>query len=292
MTAETAAAAPAANPQVPAVPQAAPPTALTPMDRVKSMLATPAIRARFDDMLGKRSGAFVSSVISAVSANRDLAECEPMSVISAAAVAAAMDLPINPGLGFAHIVPYNGVAQFQIGWKGFVQLAMRSGQYKTINLTPILDGQITRHNRFTGEMEFSEEAKSEKVIGYLLYFKLLNGFEKYFYMTHDQVKAHGMRYSKAFAKGKGRWVEDFEPMALKTVAKLGLSKYGILSIDMQKAIEMDQAEVSEDGSPRYVDSTVEAGDDKPKPAKKKGPSRLQKIIDVKASEPAPAGAPI
>ena len=245
---------------------AQPSKALAPIENLKSLLAKPAIRSRFEEVLGKRSAAFTSSIISAVSANKDLAACEPMSVISSAAVAAAMDLPISPGLGMAHIVPYNQknsdvkVAQFQIGWKGFVQLAMRTGQYKTINLTSVLEGQLKKHDPFTGEMEFQAEASSDKQIGYLLYFKLLNGYEKYFYMSHAQCLAHGKRYSKAFKKGFGLWVENFEAMALKTVCKLGLSKYGVLSVEMQKAIEMDQAAINEDGSPSYIDNSDAAKD--------------------------------
>jgi len=223
-------------------------------DRLKSLLATDGIKKRFEEMLGSRAPSFISSVLTAVNSNKLLRDCEPMSVISSAAVAASMDLPVNPSLGFAHIVPYGDRAQFQIGWKGIIQLAMRSGQYKTINLTPVLEGQIKSHNVFTGEMEFQPNEKSNKQVGYLLYFKLLNGYEKYFYMTTEQCQAHGKRYSKSFAKGYGNWVENFEAMALKTVAKLGLSKYGILSLEMQKAITVDAAVISDDGEPRYVDN--------------------------------------
>ncbi len=264
-------------------------------DRLKSLMAAPQIKARFEEMLGKRSASFMSSIISAVNANPSLKKADPMSVISSAAVAAAMDLPINSSLGFAHIVPYGDQAQFQIGWKGFVQLAMRSGQYRTINLTPVLEGQIKNHNQFTGEMEFQQEARSDKQIGYLLYFKLLNGYEKYFYMTKEQCTAHGKRYSKSFAKGHGRWAEDFEAMALKTVAKMGLSKYGVLSLDMQKAFEVDQAAINEDGQAHYVDQpeikdvTAQQGSE-PSDQKSKQ-SRLSKAVKAKAEPKAEAETP-
>jgi recombination protein RecT len=214
-----------------------------PAARLKFLLSEQSIKARFEDVLGKRAPAFLSSIVSATSANRALAECDPMSVISAAMIAASMDLPINPSLGFAHIVPYKGVAQFQIGYKGFIQLAMRSGQYKTINLTPVREGELKRWDRFTGEMVFDATATSDVVVGYLLYFKLLNGFEKYFYMTREEIMAHGKEYSASFKKGFGMWVDDFDAMALKTVAKLGLSKFGILSVEMQKAVHFDQGAV-------------------------------------------------
>jgi recombination protein RecT len=174
-----------------------------------------------------------------------------MSVITSAMIAASMDLPINPSLGFAHIVPYGGVAQFQIGWKGVIQLALRSGKYETINLAKIKEGQIRSRNSFTGDIDFQEDSTSEKVVGYLLYFKLVNGYRKFFYMTAEECEAHGKRYSATYKKGFGRWQEDFEAMALKTVAKLGLSKYGLLSVEMQKAVEYDQATVPslEPGTP-------------------------------------------
>jgi len=255
-------------------------------DRLASLMQAPQIKARFEEMMGKRSAAFMSSIISAVNSNAMLREADPMSIISAAAVAASMDLPVNPALGFAHIVPYRTkdgglVAQFQMGWKSYVQLAMRSAQYKTINLTPVYEGQIKSHNSFTGEMEFQESASSDKQVGYLLYFKLLNGYEKYFYMTKEQCTSHGKRYSKLFAKGYGQWVDDFEAMSLKTVAKMGLSKYGVLSLDMQKALEVDQAAIGENGQTQYVDqvekdvSTPQGSDVSDQKSK---PARLAKTL--------------
>lgn len=245
--------------------------------RVQKLLQSPSIKSRFDEVLGQKSAGFMSSIISAVSSNKYLLECDPMSVISSAAVAASMDLPINQNLGFAHIVPYKGVAQFQIGWKGLVQLAMRTGQYKTINATKILDGQIVVHNSFTGEMEFQEKSSSDKVVGYLLYFKLMNGFEKFHYMTAEECKKHAQKYSAAFKAGYGPWKDDFDSMALKTVVKMGLSKYGILSIQMEKAISVDQAEVNIDSDVvQYPDAIVEELPS-PKP-KQDGASRVKEAI--------------
>lgn len=262
--------------------------ALAPKEsRIQQLLGTDGIRNRFESMLGKRAAAFTSSIISAVNSTPALLKCDPMTVISAAAVAAALDLPINPSLGFAHIVPYGNEAQFQIGWKGFIQLAMRTGQYKTINLTPVKEGQLKKVDPFTGEMEFVNEATSDKIVGYLLYFRLLNGYEKYFYMTKEQCHAHGKKYSAAFKKGFGRWIDDFDSMAIKTVAKLGLSKYGILSVDMQQAIEFDQAAVGPDGRPNYID--VPAEDVTEQPAKKEvGPKKTraqQAVEDSKKEDP-------
>jgi recombination protein RecT len=186
-----------------------------------------------------------------------------MTIISAAAVAASLDLPVNPSLGFAHIVPYKDnkegrvIAQFQLGWRGFNQLAMRSGQYKTMNVTQVYEGELIKYNRITGDMEFNLEGKtSDVVVGYVAYFKLLNGFEKYWYMTKEEAQKHGKRYSKSYESGQ--WTKDFDAMAKKTVIKMLLSKFGILSIEMQKAIETDQAVIKEDGTPEYIDSNNSA----------------------------------
>jgi recombination protein RecT len=233
-------------------------------DPLRNALASPAVKGRFEEMLGKNSAGFISSIVSAVNANPQLKQCDPMSVISSAAIAASMGLPINSSLGLAHIVPYkskNGyVAQFQIGWKGFIQLALRSGKYKTINLTRVYEGEIVEHNKFTGEMEFNSNRKaSERVTGYLLYFKLINGFEKYFYMTTEELEDHAKKYSRSFQSGRGVWSDDFEAMAMKTVCKLGLSKYGMLSLDTEihRAVESDQSEINPRGDMKYPDN--EAG---------------------------------
>lgn len=256
---------------------------------VQTLLNQPAVKARFESILGKRAPAFMSSIISAVSANPQLRECAPNSVVGAAAIAAAIDLPVTPGLGLAHIVPYKSrdgwTAQFQIGWKGFVQLAIRSGQYKTINLSPVLEGQIADHNPFTGDMTFSRHAESMKVVGYLLYFRLLNGYEKYFYMTREQCEAHGKKYSQTFKRGFGVWVDDFDAMALKTVAKLGLSKYGILSVEMQHAItgEDDDARPADHQDEAPAATGVAAINDK---------IRARKAAPKKDASPEPAPAPV
>lgn len=227
---------------------------------ISGLLNQDSIKKRFEQVLGKKAAGFMSSVISAVNANSELKKAAPMTVVAASAIAASLDLPINPSLGFAHIVPYKKdgvpIAQFQMGWRGYVQLGMRSGQYKTINVCPVHEGELVESNRFTGEMKFDEKKRtSDKVIGYVAYFRLLNGFEKYLYMTTDQVTAHGKRYSKSYDNSKGKWQTDFEAMAMKTVLKMLLSKYGILSIEMQSAVTYDQATVhSIDGEFSYDDN--------------------------------------
>lgn len=221
---------------------------------IKTYLANPAVKKKFEEILGKKAPGFISSIVSAVSMNTRLAECPPDSVVAAAAIAASLDLPINPSLGMAHIVPYKNkqgvkVAQFQMGWKGFIQLGMRSGMYQLMNACLVHEGDIKNINRFTGEIVFNEDqvAGYEKrpIAGYCFYFKLTTGFEKYYYMTKTQCEQHGKKYSRSY--DSGNWKSDFDSMALKTVIKMALSKYGVLSIEMQKAIVIDQAEVDEKG---------------------------------------------
>lgn len=243
--------------------------------RLQSLIQLPDIQKRFNEVLGKRAPSFISSILSAVAANPKLKEADPMSIISSAMIAASLDLPINASLGMAYIVPFKGAASFQIGWKGLAQLAMRSGQFRTLNATKVLEGQLVKRDTFTGEMTFQEEATSDKVIGYLLYFKLLNGFEKYHYWTVEECEAHGKKFSQTYKKGFGLWKESFDAMALKTVIKSGLSKYAPLSIDMQKAIESDQGVFTEpDALPQFPDNEapLEIGDGEKK-------SRLDKIIE-------------
>ena len=224
------------------------------IQRLKADLDSEAVKSKFNEILGKKAPGFISSIISAVSTNPKLAECEPGSVVSSAAVAATLDLPINQSLGFAYIVPYGNKAQFQIGYKGLIQLAMRTGEYKTINTTEVYDGQLQDHNQLTGFFSLNGEKQSDDIVGYAAYFSLVNGFEKMMYMSMDGVEKHGKRYSKSFASANGLWKNDFDVMAKKTVLKQLLSKYGYLSIEMQRAVETDQGVIVDDNVIEYPDA--------------------------------------
>lgn len=253
------------------------------LETLSSLLASVNIRKKFEDILGKKAAGFMSSILSAVNLNTDLKKSDPMSVIAASAIAASLDLPINPALGFSCIVPYkdkegNILAQFQIQWKGFVQLGQRTGQYLTMNVSPVCEGELVDSNPFTGELVLSrKERKSDKIIGYVAYFKLLNGFEKYLYMTREECEMHGKKYSKSYHKEFSKWQQDFDVMALKTVIKRLLTKWGIMSIEMQTAIQADQAVIKEDGAYEYVDN--ETGEiEEPN---KKGIAGLKMALDKK-----------
>lgn len=226
---------------------------------LKGLMASDVVKSKFAEILGKNAPAFISSVTT-LATNSKLIDCEPKSVLSAAIAAAALNLQITPTLGFAAIIPYNRQAQFQIMTKGLIQLALRSGQFRTINVTEIYEGEMQNENRLTGEFDFTGERLSDRVVGYAAYFALTNGFAKSLYMTVDQIKAHGLRYSKAYNKPDAPWKSNFEAMARKTVLKLLLSRYAPLSVEMQSAITLDQAAIEVDNDleiieTEYVDAT-------------------------------------
>ena len=210
---------------------------------LKGMLEMPAYKNKFNEMLGKKAAGFMSSIIAVANNNKLLAKAEPATVIGAAAQAAMLDLPINQSLGFAYIVPYKGAAQFQLGYKGYIQLAQRSGQYVDIGAKTVYEGELEYENRLLDKFKFGERT-GDKVIGYLAYFRLTNGFEKMLFMELDEMIAHAKKYSKSYSGGTEKWgLADFNTMAEKTVLKRLLSKYGPLSIE---SIQMSQA-LSNDG---------------------------------------------
>lgn len=211
---------------------------------LKGMLEMPAYKNKFNEMLGKKAAGFMSSIIAVANNNKLLAKAEPSTVIGAAAQAAMLDLPINQSLGFAYIVPYKGAAQFQLGYKGYIQLAQRSGQYVDIGAKTVYEGELEYENRLLDKFKFGERT-GDKVIGYLAYFRLTNGFEKMLFMELDEMIAHAKKYSKSYSDGTEKWgLTDFNTMAEKTVLKRLLSKYGPLSIE---SVQMSQA-LSNDGS--------------------------------------------
>lgn len=244
---------------------------------LQNILAQDSVKKRFEDMLGKKAAGFISSIISAVKTNPDLGKCPPDSIISAAAIAATLDLPIQNNLGFAALVPYQSgdtlEATFQMMWRGYVQLAMRTAQYLTINVSEVYEGELISENRITGEYVFDTSKKStDKIIGYVAYFKMVNGFYKYWYWTSDRIYKHAKQYSQSFRSQKdwvvkkSRWTVDFDAMAKKTVLKLLLSKYGILSVDMQIAFTSDFGVIKDvdtldvdyvDNKPEEVDKEAE-----------------------------------
>lgn len=225
-------------------------------------------------VLGEKKNAFVNNVTALVANNKALQECEPLSIMYAATKATALDLPLDQNLGFAYVIPFKNnkenktEATFMLGYRGLVQLAMRSGQFKTINVRDVREGEIVGEDFLSGELQFQklqdEEREKAKVVGYVAYFRLINGFEKMSYWTVQELKNHGLRYSQTYAskndwvRKNSKWETDFDAMAKKTVLKLLLSKYAPLSVDMQYAIKYDQAVIGENDSVKYVDNNSQA----------------------------------
>ncbi|EOS7746511.1 recombinase RecT [Enterococcus hirae] len=221
----------------------------------KTLMSTPAMKKKFNDILHEKSDAFMGSLLTLVGGDDYLSKAEPMTIIASALKAATMDLPIDKNLGYAYIVPFNrkekvgkdwithNEAQFILGYKGYIQLAQRSGQYKALNAIEIYEGQLIEWNPLTEEFQFDYNAKqSDRVIGYVGFFELLNGFKKTVYWTKQEVEAHRIKHVKGFDKTKltGAWKENYDAMAIKTVLRNMLAKWGILSVEMQNAVTSDE----------------------------------------------------
>lgn len=238
---------------------------------LKSALNTESIQKKFQEMLGKKSAGFMTSITTVVQNNDLLQKADVNSIILAAAQAASLDLPINPNLGFSAIIPFNDkknnrcVAQFQIMRDGWVDLCLRTGQFEYIANEIVYEGELVEKNRFTDTYIFDEtKRKSNKIIGYMASFKLVNGYRKTLYMTVEEAKAHGKQYSQTFKKGYGLWADNFNAMALKTTLKMLLKKFAPKSIEsIAQAIESDQASFVGDidnAQAVYVDNQKEEKD--------------------------------
>lgn len=220
---------------------------------MNSFLDGEKMRTRFDELLGKRAPQFISSVVSLVNADVNMQKAfyeAPMTVIQSALKAATFDLPIDQNLGYAYIVPFNNSkknedgtftkkteASFILGWKGMHQLALRTGAYKTINVMDIRQGELKSYNRLSEEIDIQFEEDEDKreslpVIGYVGYYKLINGAEKTIYMTTKQIENHEKKFRKGAYQGKG-WRDDWDAMARKTVYRKLIGKWGVMSIDYQ-----------------------------------------------------------
>jgi recombination protein RecT len=204
----------------------------SPNNMLKNLLNSDAIKRRFEEVLKQRAPQYMSSILNLVNGDPVIQNCEPMSIVASCMVAATLDLPVDKNLGYAWIVPYKEKATFQLGYKGYIQLALRTAQYKSMNVIEIHEGELADWNPLTEVLviDFSGK-KSEAVIGYAGYFELLNGFKKSVYWSREQIERH----RKKFSKSDFGWNKDYDAMAKKTVIRNMLSKWGILSIEMQSA---------------------------------------------------------
>ena len=238
-------------------------------------ITNPSTQKYLESVLGERAGSFVNNLTALVANNANLQECQPFTLMFAALKATALNLPLENSLGMAYCIPYKDnkrgvtVAQFQMGYKGYKQLALRSGQFAVIpTSTDVKEGELISRNRLTGECVFkfieddAERAKA-KTIGYASYFRLLNGAESTYYMSVAELEAHATKYSQTYRsknesiKRMSKWSSDFGDMAAKTVIKLNLSKNAPLSVEMQEAIRADQSVMYKENEYSYCDNTGE-----------------------------------
>ena len=263
-----------------------------PVAQVKAMLENENVKSRFREVLGQKAPQFMASITNAVSASDQLKTCNANSIMAAAFVAASLDLPIDSNLGFAAIVPYKKnykdpqtgqwqsktLASFQMQYKGFIQLAIRTGKYEKMNCSEVYEDEILSYNPITGECEFvtdfrechqRENGETDKIVGYYAWFRLSSGFTKELYMSKAEVLNHAEKYSQSYRYDKQKnkqssvWSTNFDAMAKKTVIKLLLSKWGIMSVEMQTAITDDQKTFDEEGAGDYSDNqpdVIEAED--------------------------------
>lgn len=250
---------------------------------IKHLLSEESIKNRFNNILGKKAPQFMASIVNVVASSPQLKQCQPNSIMASAFVAASFDLPVDSNLGFSALVPYDKkmydpetgqwkktkIAQFQMMYKGFIQLAIRTGEYEKMNCSAVYEDEIIGYNPITGECDFVSDFRvctqrnsgsTDKIIGYYAWFRLKSGFVKELFMSKEEVMNHAKKYSQSFRydlnenKASSKWSTDFDAMAMKTVIKQLLSKWGILSVEMQKAIVDDQKTFDEDGNESYGDN--------------------------------------
>lgn len=233
-----------------------------------AFMTSNAITKRVNQIIGdeKRGARFISSIVSAVSNNPQLQECDQQSILSAALLGESLNLSPSPQLGNFYMVPFNDknkgkVATFQLGYKGYIQLAIRSGQYKKLNVLSIKEGELIKYDPLNEEIQvdlIDDELKREnaKTIGYYAMFEYNNGFKKTMYWSKEKMEKHALKYSQGYKAKKGYtfWEKDFDGMAYKTMLRQLISKWGIMSIEMQNAYEGDMAYIKEDGSKEYLDN--------------------------------------
>lgn len=236
-------------------------------------LSQDAVKNQINNVIGGQNGQrFISSIVSAVNNNPQLSECTNQSILSGALLGESLNLSPSPQLGQYYLVPFNDknqgkVAQFQLGYKGYIQLAIRSGQYKKLNVLAIKEGELVKFDPLNEEIEVNlieneEERENAETTGYYAFFEYVNGFRKAIYWSRAKMEAHALKYSAGYRAKKGYtfWEKDFDGMAYKTMLRQLISKWGIMSIDMQTAIDADMSVINEDGTKEYVDNVPDVID--------------------------------
>lgn len=259
---------------------------------IASYLSSDAVKENIMNVIGEKdTQRFISSVVSAVQANPAIAECTNSSILSAALLGHSLKLPQSPQLGFFYLTPFKNTkkgvteAQFMLSYRGMIQLAMRSGQYQKINVSEIKEGELKSYDPITEEFEFEAVTDFEKrqklpTIGYYAYFVLTNGFKKEIYWSKEQMEQHAKKYSASYRNGwsSSIWASDFTSMAYKTLIRQLISRWGIMSIEMESGYTGDMAVIDENGNPDYVDNVAD------EPVRGVDPFEEKNVVDVEAVE--------
>ena len=243
----------------------------TGLQKFNAMLENTRTQEYLTNVLGEKKQTFVSNMVALVSSNKALSECDPSTIMFSCLKATALSLPLDPSLGLAWVLPYKDnknnttVATFQLGAKAYIQLALRTAQYRKINVRDVREGEIVGEDFVSGEMQFKKLGKDRSnapIIGYVAMFELINGFSKQLYMSVEELDAHAKRFSQTYRKGYGLWSDkEMRPaMMEKTILKRLLSKYGVLSVEMEQAIKSDSAVLGENDAVRYIDNEENAID--------------------------------
>lgn len=254
----------AAKPAAPAKPH-------SPANIMRGILDSSATKKLLQDSLKENAGAFAASVLDLYNSDKYLQRCEPKQVFAECLKAVSLKLPINKQLGFAYVIPYKDTAQFQLGYKGMIQLCMRTGAYKYINAGAVYEGEFKGEDKLTGEIDISGEKTSDTIVGYFAYIETLNGYKKAMYWSKDKVLSHARKYSKSFNSTNSVWKSDFDAMAIKTVLRNLLSHYGYMSVEMATAFEAEANTAAADsvisgGADIVIDAAPESSSEAEAPA--------------------------
>lgn len=234
-----------------------------PTKSIANFLNAPSTAKFLQDTLSEKKSEFVSNLIALCDSDNNLAQCDPSQLMKCAMNATSLNLPLNKNLGYAYVIAYKGIPSFQIGYKGLIQLAIRTGQYRFINATEIREGEI-RHNKITGEVLFNGEKPEAPIVGYMSYLELVNGFTASLYMTEEQLEQHAIRFSqtykndKRFNSSSSKWSDPLArpTMCKKTVLKLLLGTYGLMTTEFAKALDSDNDEETPQNGQRFDEAEI------------------------------------
>ena len=241
---------------------------------MRGLLDNKSIKEMLENSLKENAGAFSASILDLYQSDKYLQMCAPDAVLKECLKAVSLKLPINKQLGFAYVIPYKNVPQFQLGYKGLIQLCIRSGKYKYINADVVYEGEFKGADKLTGYVDLNGEKISDKVIGYFAYIETIDGYKKAVYWDKDKVTKHAAKFSKSYNGANSVWKTDFDAMAIKTVLRNLLSKYGPMSVEMANGMQSEEAPADDlpQGSEKEIDAEFADASEQPEPISDQNPT--------------------